>query len=621
MRNKSIKIIRQILICIATYLFPLSILISQNIANSPASGIWNSSSETMPGSIKAFEENKGQYVNPMNDEKVLFGCFHHGVNILFTEKGLTYLVKHVYMRDGSSVAPLEGENEKSWERRTERELKVEYHYLTINWENANPHPRIIGVEETPFYFSGGGLDHIKGFRKIIYEDVYPGINVVFEFHKQQGIKYSIIVKPEADPSVFTMNYSGHKGLQFDEKGNLHIASAFGDYIDHAPVSYQNGKQIHSSFKKINDWQIKFNLDAFDPSRELIIDPWMLAPTTGGFAPVNVGVDASNNVYIFGAYQATSPWDIRQYVQKYNAAGTLLWQYYLLEYQGGNGDYWISDLVVSPAGDCYIATQYQVSGRGICPNNQQYGMVSLNASGGRTYFNCPTPNASAIFETWNLAYSCNYTTLVQGGCTINTANSTQAAIMNPANGQLGAVAVDHTIGEIYAGTVAPNGNYYALAADSNINPTTYTTTTGPHNKVLCYNITGSTISLAWWYPAGYSYVDFNSKMPKSLGTNGIVGGCNYLYTSDGVNLDQRNLTNGALIKRITIPGGTVSRPNVNSGIAVDLLCGYVYAGTKGAVYYYDENLNSLGSQSVGANNIVFDVKFNNGIISYCGATNS
>jgi len=71
--------------------------------------------------------------------------------------------------------------------------------------------------------------------------------------------------------------------------------------------------------------------------------------------------------------------------------------------------------------------------------------------------------------------------------------------------------------------------------------------GLFEKLLCFQISGASISLLWWTNTNYSYVDFSEHMPNSLGTNGIAAGCGYLYTTDGVSLDQRSLLTGALIK--------------------------------------------------------------------------
>lgn len=593
---------------------------SQNVAVN-----WVTHAENLPGNIKAFEQNKGQYKNPVNNDEVLYGCLYNGATILFTERGFIYSLEQSEYKGELKGEEWEKMDQPEMEEEREGNTSVTYHNIIIDWKNANPHPRIEAIEETPFYFGGGDFGRIKGYRKLLYHDVYPGVDVEFKFHdekgnERRGIEYSIHLKAGTDPSIFIMHYSGIDGLKLDNSGALHIATPMGDIIDHAPVSFQGDKKVNSSFQKLDDNEVSFALAEFNTEQPLVIDPWLVSPTTGSFAPVDLGVDAANNVYILGAY-ASAGWNLRQFIQKYTNAGVLAWTYQLTEYQGGNSDYSVSDLVVSPAGDSYVATHYQASAAfGVCGGNQ-YGMVSVNTGGVRNYFYCGAGTNNDIFETWNLAYSCNYSTLIQGGCAANPGNTAQAAVMNPANGTLGAVTRDNTIGEIYAGTVAPNGYYYALAADSNVTATTYTPTSGPHNRLLCFQITGASVSLLWSINTNYSYVDFSEHMPNSLGTNGVAAGCSYLYTTDGVSLDQRNLSNGVLIKRVTIPGGVSTGPNINSGIAVDILCGNVYVGSKGAVYFYDANLNSLGSYNVGAANITFDVKINNGIVSACGATAS
>ncbi|MFI5150852.1 MAG: hypothetical protein ACHQRM_14040, partial [Bacteroidia bacterium] len=549
----------------------------------------------MPGHIQAFEENKGQFLNPVNDWKVLYGCNSGGTQILFSDKGLIYSLPEKQKNDNH-----EGE-EKEEEA---KHRKVIRHPIAVAWEQINPGMTLEAEEETPYYFCSSkaleiktSIDHIKGYKKLIYRNIEAGMDLEFTFHTEQGIKYAIHVQPGVDAGTFTMHYSGQQKLDLDVNGNLHIHTAVGDMIDHAPVTKLNdGTPVASAFEKLGENRVHFKLAATPSSTGLTIDPWTVNPTnppgSTDFAPVDIGMDAADNTYIMGMDN-----NYLMYVQKYDPSGILKWSYTLNEYSGSD----LSDLTVDPAGNTYVASPYSYSNS----NFQQYAMVSLDANGSRRYF-YNTYNNSDVYETWVLAYSCNYSTLIQAGA--YTVGQMQAAVMNPSNGTIGALNTTSTVGEIIAGTVAPNNLFYALAANGS----------NGRNAVACFSFTSGTISYNWAVDPGYTFSDFSPKMNFSaIPTNGIAAGCSYLYTSDGKSLDQRSLANGSLVRRITIPGGTNSGSNINSGLAVDLSCGYVYAGSANNVHCYDANLNLVHTYS-GLPGIVADVTLNNGLISCCGA---
>jgi gliding motility-associated-like protein len=578
---------------------------------------WMVSSENFPGSIKAFEENKGQYNNPVNDGKVLYGCRYKGVTILFTERGPIYFMKEVVKKDSSEEEEEEQEEKQKTQKEQEEEwknMKALFHHVTIEWQNSNLHPEIEAIEETPFYFNTSNaddpkisLDHIHAFRKLIYHDVYPGTDVVFEFHKDQGVKYSVLIKAGYTAVNFEMKYSGQKNLKLTNKGDLHIQTPMGDIIDHCPVSMQKGQTITSSFLKIGDDKIRFKIDKMNASADLLIDPWTVFPITQNFVPNNICADANGNVYIMGA--ASPPTGGTHSVQKYSAAGILQWTYLCNDYGNRLSTNVVSDMAVDPAGNCYISIPFP----GTNLNNRCYGIICLNTTGVKKYYYAAY-NSDEITETWNLAYSCDYSQVVQAGCGKEAKNILQIAMMNPTNGTVGPVNQNNVlIGEIYAGVIAPNGFYYALTADSSM---AGAPTQGKFNNLVRYSIAGNTTTFSWKRNVGYDLSDWTIKMPNAISSNGIGASCSYVYTSNGEFLDQHNLATGALIKRVNIPGG-VSRFFQNSGIAVDLICGNVYVGGLNTVHVFDANLNPIGSFP-GLPGTVYDVVLKNGMVTACGA---
>ncbi|HXC04189.1 MAG TPA: SprB repeat-containing protein, partial [Bacteroidia bacterium] len=585
---------------------------------------WIANAENLPGHIKAFEENLGQYRNPLDAKTLVrYACESGNAQILFTSKGIIYQLSKLVRNE-------EAEPEEKGNKQEEEGKKshLEYQYVSVIWPGANSSPVIDALDKTPFYFGAPdaldhskSINHIPGFRKLLYRNVYPGISIEFSFHPETGIKYSVIAEPGADASLFRMEFSGQEGLRLDAEGILHMQTTWGDILDHAPVTLNSsGQPVNSSFELLSSNRVHFKIDPAAARKGLVIDPWTVTPVTGGagFVPAEVGMDGGNAAYILGIDESTR----NQWTQKYTSGGALRWSYRYAQFTPGYTPELQSDLAVDPSGNTYVAAPFTYSNA----NAVQYALVKLDSTGSLVYF-YNTNNSSSIYETWNLAYSCNYSTLIQAGCgSYLWGNVSQVAVMTPATGVLGTVTTNNNLGEVYAGCVAPDGKYYCMATDSNAGGGL--PSSGAYNNLVAYTISGGVLVQSWQKHLDYTYVDFSLKSgPNVIGSNGIAGGCGYIYTSDGVNLDQRSLVNGALVRRVIIPGGsnatsaavgTAGAGYVNSGITVDMACGYVYVGSANQVVCYDANLNLVHTYT-GLPGIVFDVTFNNGLISCTGAT--
>ncbi len=512
-----------------------------------------------------------------------------------------------------------------------KKINVIYQHIFIDWENArqnesfgqvSANTRIEAVGVTPYYFNEGmsGKQHyketvtnIRGFQKIVYHDLYPGVDLEFSFHEGKGIEYAIKAKPGSDASVFKMRYSGDLGLTSDDSGNLHIGTIIGDIIDHAPKVTSGGVEIPSRFQKTGKEEISFQFDPVNKNTETVIDPWTVFPVAPALYACDAEIDAANNTYVL---EYSIPSQILMYVQKYDITGALIWTYTLHEFtttpfnkievdSSSCGAGFFSDFTIDPNGNSYINSTWDFSN---LYNSTTFGMVSLNALGQRNYLNY-TYQADSISEPWVVKYSCADSLLVEAGCLVccdkAQFDGVDAATGNPNPGEY----TNMNIGEIYSGTLAPNGNFYGLSAIP------FDAMSGP-DILLCGKITKTSATLLWQANVNYPDNDYNFReTPDQLSTNGIVASCSYLYTSDGLTLDQRDLTNGNIINTTTIPKGNNNFLICNSGLAVDL-CGNVYAGSDSSVYAYDPNLNPIGSYT-GLPGKVFDVAYRNGLVSACG----
>ncbi len=82
-------------------------------------------------------------------------------------------------------------------------------------------------------------------RKIVYKNVWPGIDVTYSTAASGSLAYSFIVHPGADPSDVRLAYQSVSGLSVGSGGALRIDTPIGGFVDERPVVYQEvgGKRV------------------------------------------------------------------------------------------------------------------------------------------------------------------------------------------------------------------------------------------------------------------------------------------------------------------------------------------------------------------------------------------
>jgi uncharacterized repeat protein (TIGR01451 family) len=188
------------------------------------------------------------------------------------------------------------------------------------------------------------------------------------------LKYDLVVRPGADPSVIRMAYRGATGLGLTASGGLEVTTPAQTFREEAPYAYQEfgGERIEvsSAFDVGSGSSYGFDLGDYDPTRPLVIDPVMLvyAGYIGGSGPdegFGIAVDAAGNAYVTGSTQsseATFPvaggpdttfngGTVDAFVAKVDAAGAgLLYAGYI----GGAGFDQGLGVAVDGAGNAYVS---------------------------------------------------------------------------------------------------------------------------------------------------------------------------------------------------------------------------------------------------------------------------
>jgi Beta-propeller repeat/Domain of unknown function DUF11 len=159
---------------------------------------------------------------------------------------------------------------------------------------------------------------IPQFARLRYENIYPGINLVF-YGNQGRLEYDFQVAPGADPAQAELQFDGAKQLALQD-GDLVVKSAGSSVRFQAPRVYQQiaGREqpVEGKFVLRGDNRAGFAVGPYDHSRELVIDPiltfstWFGGSGNEGFlgagikGSTSVAIDVAGAIYLAGS--TTSP---------------------------------------------------------------------------------------------------------------------------------------------------------------------------------------------------------------------------------------------------------------------------------------------------------------------------
>jgi hypothetical protein len=294
----------------------------------------------------SFEENRGQ--GPSNAPFLARG---HGYNIVFTREGNDLLLRHAG-----------------------RGLSVKTRFVDSNSKAA-----IRGERKQPgrvnYIRRTGSLQDIPTYGRVRYDQVYPGIDLVY-YGNQQQLEYDFIVSPGADPSRILLRFDGVDDVRVDESGELVLKAADSEIVQHKPVVYQGSgssrKDLDGSYRLTASNTVSFELGHYDRTQPLIIDPVLTYSTflgggNGDDDARAVALDPAGNVYVAGTTTATNfqtAFPIQAnagnqdpalglgdaFITKLNPAGTAL---IYSTYFGGSGDDDANGIAVDPTGNAYI----------------------------------------------------------------------------------------------------------------------------------------------------------------------------------------------------------------------------------------------------------------------------
>lgn len=315
-----------------------------------------------------FEKNEGQ-----TDEQVKFLSRGAGYAMYLTPTEAVMVISGE--TGGTKHTPLKPENAK----KTADAIKTESAVIRMKLIGSSPDPIISGLEKQAtrsHYFTGNDPSKWKtgvaNFGKVKYEEVYPGIDLVF-YGNQRKLEYDFVVKTGADPKKINWNFDGADKISIDTLGNLILKTPVGDFVQHAPVIYQTidgeRKPIEGRYVLAGNHHVTFQVAEYDTTKELIIDPVLTYSTylgaVGGEQGEGIALDTSGNVYIVGwansiDFPIMNPTQVNQpgddaVITKLDPSGAIVYSSYL----GGSGEDRGKAISVDVLGNIYV-TGYTTS---------------------------------------------------------------------------------------------------------------------------------------------------------------------------------------------------------------------------------------------------------------------
>src|SRR5438445_9203757 len=228
-----------------------------------------------------------------------------------------------------------------------------------------------GIDRKAWY---SGIPH---FGKVSYENVYPGIDILYHANQQQ-LEFDFLVAPGADPKAIVLGLDDASQVKIDARGGLLLESPAGNIRLHRPRLYQlkegfpakrevvSGRYVFKGARRVG-----IEVASYDASRPLIIDPTLSYSTFLGGSDFDqataVAVDSAGLAYVAGLTTSTnfptttgafdrtvSKCDV--FVSKFNPAASGAASLMYSTYLGGSQNDIGKAIAVDSSGNAYVAGQ-------------------------------------------------------------------------------------------------------------------------------------------------------------------------------------------------------------------------------------------------------------------------
>ena len=299
-----------------------------------------------------FTENRGQVADTSGRLRpdVLYTADAGGAQLFFTRTG----VRSVFVgceQDQREISEATGRrrygnDEPAADIESLVARQIDMQLLGCN-QDAVVDPDLETHEYQNFYLAHcpDGITGVRSYRRIVYRNIYNGIDLVYQAGAANQLKYEFVISPFADPRAIRMMYTGADVMIADVGGTLQILAGFARHTQEAPKTFtDDGEKVESTFR-LDGNVVSFRVGDYDKSKTLVIDPWATylggtqsdvcsaVMTNAGGEVVATGATYSTNFPgTSGTAQTVNGGTRDIFVSKFSPYGILLWSTY---YGGSN----------------------------------------------------------------------------------------------------------------------------------------------------------------------------------------------------------------------------------------------------------------------------------------------
>ena len=248
-------------------------------------------SQTVPGNLRqnfhstiAFADNKGQIQDQFHQKnnEVLYLLTTNHLNVQLKRNGFSYDVHEILSQPiRLKMTYLPGNKEKLPDS-----ILFRFQRVDIELPGANPSPQIVATEKSQHYtvYYSAKPDGVKvyKYRKIIYNEIYNGIDLVFEVSdNKKSFEYYFIVKRGGDANQIRLRYRGAKTNLENDKIIINLINS--KLEERIPNSYvvdegqaysllPQQSKMTVEYRKYGSDTYGFSVPKYNKTKTLIIDP-------------------------------------------------------------------------------------------------------------------------------------------------------------------------------------------------------------------------------------------------------------------------------------------------------------------------------------------------------------
>jgi MYXO-CTERM domain-containing protein len=244
---------------------------------------------------------------------------------------------------------------------------------------------------------------VSTFGRVRAVGVAPGVDVVYRGAGPERMEYDLVLAPRASIASLSFFVSGGL-LALRTDGALEVRTPDGAIVQHPPRAFQrrgeNAVIVDVSFRLLDEAHVGFDVGAYDPDRELVVDPLVSSTYLGGVGSEQpkIVVDVGGSAYVSG-YTTSADFPIQggvdgvmagpsdAFVTKLDPSGaTFVYSTYI----GGSADEYGAAIAVDGAGAAYVAgVTYSADFPMVNPYQASYG------SGADAFVLKLAPNGAAL----------------------------------------------------------------------------------------------------------------------------------------------------------------------------------------------------------------------------------